>query len=457
MKIKLILISVIVSFSGWVNAAFQLPNYETITLDNGLTLILMPQREVPLVDFRLVTRAGSVLDDNKLGLANLTAQALSFGSGKMSKKAIEDLMDFHGARLSMNAGKESTTVSLSLAVQDMDKLLPVFRDVVVSPNFNKNEFSKFKTRLMSQLKQQRESPRSIISRSFDDLFYADHPYGTSTVGNEKSVERLSLKDVYSFYNDNFSASNSALVVVGDFDSGKMKTRVTKLFKDWKKGKSVNPNLPIVVPSKQAEVLLIDKQDAIETTFMVGGIGVSINHPDSVAIDVINTLLGGRFTSWLNDELRVNSGLTYGARSRFTQRSKGGTFVISTFTKKETTFEALDLALTTYARLWNKGIDKKLLDSAKAYVKGQFPPDYETSNQLSGLLATMWSLGLDDGFINDFEKNVDALTVKKAKQIIAKVFPKNNLKFVLIGKADDLREKAKKYGKVTEVNIKDYQY
>ena len=175
------------------------------------------------------------------------------------------------------------------------------------------------------------------------------------------------------------------------------------------------------------------------------------------MQVINTILGARFTSWLNDELRVNSGLTYGARSGFNSQSQAGTFVISTFTKKETTFEAIDLALKTYRRIWNKGIDKKTLDSAKSYVKGQFPPRYETSGQLARLLSNMWSLNLNDSFINDFQKNVDSLDVKKANQIAQALFPKDNLQFVLIGKAEDIREKAKEYGKLKEMDIDTFEY
>jgi len=191
--------------------------------------------------------------------------------------------------------------------------------------------------------------------------------------------------------------------------------------------------------------------------MIGGNGIPSNHPDKVAIQVINTILGARFTSWLNDELRVNSGLTYGARSKFNSQSQAGNFVISTFTKKETTFEAVDLALKTYQRIWNKGIDKKTLESAKSYVKGQFPPRYETSTQLAQLLSRLWSVNLDDSFINDFQNKVDSLDVNKANQIAKAIFPNENLQFILIGKAADIREKAKNYGELKEMDINSFAY
>ncbi len=203
---------------------------------------------------------------------------------------------------------------------------------------------------------------------------------------------------------------------------------------------------------KAQVLLVDKADAGESTFYIGGSGVAVTNPDRVGLQVINTILGGRFTSWLNDELRVNAGLTYGARSTFQSYGRGGLFRISTFTRTATTVEAIDLALKTYGRLWEKGIDEETLASAKAYVKGQFPPRYETSGQLAGLLGQMYFYGYGESYINDFEANVNNLTVAETKRLIADYFPRENLQFVIIGKADDIREQVQQYGDVKEVSI-----
>ena len=205
------------------------------------------------------------------------------------------------------------------------------------------------------------------------------------------------------------------------------------------------------------MLLVNKDDSSETTFMIGGKGVAWNNPDIVQIDIINTILGGRFTSWLNTELRINSGLTYGARSNFPHYKYNGTFYAYSFTGTENTVEAIDLALQVLDRLHKEGINQETLTSAKNYMKGQFPPDYETSGALADLLTTMFFYGLDDSYINDFEKNVDAMTVEKAKEIIAKYFPREDLQFVLIGKADEIRDMVSKYGKITEKSIEEDGY
>jgi predicted Zn-dependent peptidase len=157
---------------------------------------------------------------------------------------------------------------------------------------------------------------------------------------------------------------------------------------------------------------------------------------------------------LNDELRVNTGLTYGAGSRFNPLKNGGSFYISTFTATKTTEPAIDKALEVLKNLHAKGIDETALNSAKNYVKGQFPPDYETTEQLAVLLSQMFWYNFDKSFINNFEKEVDGLDLDKANQIIAKYFPKDKLQFVLIGKSEDIKKIAEKYGKVTEVEISD---
>jgi zinc protease len=153
-------------------------------------------------------------------------------------------------------------------------------------------------------------------------------------------------------------------------------------------------------------------------------------------------------------LRVNSGLTYGASSRFNNLKNGGSFYISTFTASKTTEPAIDKALEVLKNLHNKGIDETALNSAKNYVKGQFPPDYETTEQLAGLLSQMFWYNFDKSFIDNFEKEVDGLDLAKANQIIAKYFPKDKLQFVLIGKSEDIKKTAEKFGKVTEVEISD---
>ncbi|WP_330147699.1 pitrilysin family protein [Shewanella oncorhynchi] len=434
--------------------SFVMPSYDKFVLDNGLTVYLMPQREVPLVTLNAVVRAGAV-NDTTAGVAQMTAEGLLLGAAGKSKADIEQQVDFLGASLGAEADKEGSYLSADFMAKDTDVMLGLFSAAMLTPDFNAAEFDKLKQRAIAGLQQDKESPRAVIGRYFDKLVFGAHPYGNAASGNSDSLEQVTVSQLRAFHKSYYQPTNTAITVVGDFDVAAMKAKLTQTFGQWKDSeKLVQPDLNQGLPQlTAAKVLLVDKPDAIETTFVIGGLGISRDNPDYVGLTVVNTILGGRFTSWLNDELRVNAGLTYGARSGFSPYTDSGVFTISTFTKTETTQEAIDLALKTYARLWEKGIDQATLDSAKAYVKGQFPPQFETSGQLAGLLSGMYLYGFDDKFINEFQAKVDGLTLEETQRLVKTYFPQKDLQFVLIGNAAKIAPIAAKYGKVQTVDIK----
>jgi zinc protease len=435
---------------------YKLPPYEKFVLKNGLTIYLMEQHEVPVMDVSVIIPAGAIYDGEKAGLASLTADGLMFGTKQYKKDKLEEELDFIGASINTYANKESAGLSASFISKDKDKVLELLKEVLLEPTFDATEFDKEKKRLLVSLEQQKESPRAVMGSFFDKFMYGDHVYGNIVRGKISTVSALTTDDLKNFYKENFIPNGSAIAVAGDFNVKEMKAKLTALFSGWKKSTKPQINLASkpVTPQTVNRVLLINKDDARETTFYIGAPGIARNNPDYVAVDVVNTLFGGRFTSMLNDELRVNTGLTYGASSRFSALKNAGTFTISTFTANTTTEPAIDKALEVLNKLHKDGIDEKSLTSAKNYVKGQFPPRYETAGQLAGLMTQMFWYNFDESYINNFEKNVDGLTLEKAKAIIAKYFPKDKLQFVMVGKSSEIKKKVEKYGPVTEVQIKE---
>ncbi|UGQ48008.1 M16 family metallopeptidase [Massilia endophytica] len=434
-------------------AEFRLPAYETAKLPNGLTVLLMERHEVPLIAVRAVVKAGAVNDGKQAGLANLTGDAILLGSEKHNKAYIDEAFDFRGATLAGGSSTEMSTVQANFAKTDTDTLLPLFAEIVQQPGFDAAELDKLRTRKVSGLKQAKESPRQVAGVYYRAMLFGDSAYGNPAGGTVNSLQALKQSDVKAFHQRYFRPDNAAIVVVGDFKASDMRRQIESLFGGWKaEGPAPQQADNGKVQNGKARVWLVNKPDAIETTFLIGGAGIARSDADYVPLQVLNTVLGGRFTSWLNDELRVNSGLTYGANSAFSPLSQTGTFAISSFTALPKTEAALDLALKTYNRLWDKGIDKATLDSAKAYVKGQYPPRFETSEQLAGLLGEMFALNFGREQIDNFMKDVDSLTPERARQLVDKHFPRKNLQMVLIGKAADIRQIAAKYGDVTELDI-----
>lgn len=449
---------IMIALPAWAQtkpAPFKVPAYEKFTLANGLTVYLMEQHEVPVISVSAILPAGAIYDGLQSGLASLTAAGLQYGTKSYSKTKIEEELDFIGASLNTYASKESAGLSSKFASKDADKVLPILKEVLIDPVFDNDEFEKERKRVLTGLDQAKQSPRNVISSYWDKFIYGDHVYGNSLTGSPATVSKFTIDDLKKFYSSNYSPKGAAIAIVGDFNSKDMRTRIESLFGAWKSNGTAQMNLaaqPVpAIPS--ARILLVNKEDARETTFLIGGLGIRRDNPDFVAIDVVNTVFGGRFTSWLNDELRVNSGLTYGANSRFTPLKNSGTFAISTFTANKTTEATIDKALQVLDSLHKKGFSDKTLASAKNYVKGQFPPRYETAGQLAGLLTQMFWYGFDESFINNFEKNVDGLTAAKSKEIIDKYFPKDKLQFVVIGKSEEIKKIAEKYGPVVTKEIK----
>ncbi len=434
---------------------YQLPPYEKFQLANGLTIYLMEKHAVPVISISAVMPAGAVYDGNKAGLASLTAECLKCGTKSYTKAQIEQIFDFAGATFNVTGSKEFAEFNAKLAVKDEEKILPIVKEMLIDPVFDEKEFTKEKKRELVNLDQEKESPGSVIGLYWDKFFYGNHVYGNVVTGTVSSLTTLTPEDAKTFYKKYYTPQGSAIAVVGDFNTNEMKQKLSNLFSEWKKQTTATNNpasQPVNEPSA-AKVLLVNKDDARETTFLIGSNGVSRNNPDYLAIQVVNTVFGGRFTSLLNEELRIKSGLTYGANSYFSVLKDNGAFLISTHTANATTEPTINKTLEVINHFHTQGIDEETLTSAKNYMIGLFPPRYQTTDQLSGLLTGMFWFGYDESYINNFEANVNAVNVTKAKEISEKYFPKDKLQFVLIGKSSDIKKIAEKYGTVTEVDIK----
>jgi zinc protease len=437
-----------------LQSSFKLPKYEKFVLENGLTVYLMEKHEVPLIYVSGVFPAGAVKDGKLSGLASLTAKNLMFGTKSYTKQQIEEKLEFMGAFCFTSADLEYANVYMSFLDTDTDKALPILKEIIVSPAFNQAEFDKQKKRSLLELEQKKESPGSIVYSYFAKFFYGEHVYGNPVSGIRPTVEKINMDDLKSFYNANYKPAESAIAIVGDFNPSTMKTKITELFKDWQaNGKSAPIDQKLLHTPDKTRVLLVNKDDATETQFIIGGPGIPRNNPDYIGIQVINNIIGGHFTSWLNTELRIKNGLTYGAASYFNTDKETGTFVVKSYTRSANTVKAIDMALGILDRLHKNGIDRETLIASQNYVKGQFPPDYETSGQLASFLTSMFIYNYDESFIDNFQANVDNLTLEKAKEIVEKYFPKERLQFVLIGKASEIRDLVKKYGEITEKDIK----
>ena len=203
------------------------------------------------------------------------------------------------------------------------------------------------------------------------------------------------------------------------------------------------------------VLLVDAPGSVQTYFWLGNVGVDKRYSGRPALDLVNTLYGGRFTSILNTELRIKSGLTYGASSGFQRGSVPGAFVIRSFTQTDTTTQALDLTFETLEHLEREPLPPAMLESARAYVLGQYPLQYETAAHWASALADLEFYGLGKDYIEGYGPALAKVDLAETAAVTADAFPRpTDLVVVLIGDAAKIREIAQKYGAVTEMKLSD---
>ena len=235
----------------------------------------------------------------------------------------------------------------------------------------------------------------------------------------------------------------------------MQRQLETAFGTWRKAGAPPPVVAAAPRASGRRVLLVDKPDATQTYFWFGNVGASRTDPARTAQSVVNTVFGGRYTSMLNVELRVKSGLTYGANSGFDRAAEPAAFSVMSYTETEKSVDAIDLALATLDRLHREGLDAETLASSQNFLLGQFPPTLETNVQLAARLADLMFYGLGPADVDEFGKRVRAVDAATVRRTIDTAFPTSaNLVMVLIGNAAQIRDRVKKYGAVTEMKISD---
>jgi zinc protease len=425
--------------------SLRLPSHEKLVLKNGLTVLLMEKRGVPLINVFAIVKTGAAADPSgQEGLAAVSAALLRKGTKTRTAQQFSADFDFIGGSFGADASADFTSVNAEFLTKDLARGLELFSDALLHPTFPQAEAEKVLAQSLDSVKAAKDEPQSVLGLYFGGYLYGANPYGHSPDGDELSLKRIQRDAIVKFYEANYAPGNTILGIAGEFDPAEMRKKLEETLGAWPARTVATTSISAVPPAKGKRLLLIDKPDATQTYFAIGNVGTAINDPDRVAIRVVNTIFGGRFTSELNEALRVESGYTYGARSFFDLRKEPGPFEISSFTKNETTTPAIDLALQVLDKLHKNGVTAEQLSSAKSYIKGQFPPTIETSSQLARRIVVDEYYGLGDDEVNQLEARVDAVTPAIAKQTIEKHFPLDNLVFVLIGNASAIGPAVKKY-------------
>ncbi len=429
--------------------AFAIPPASERVLPNGLTLLAVEYHAVPIVVFHLLIAGGAAYDPaGKEGVAALTADLIRQGTDRRSAEELAREIEFLGGGLAGDAGRDFSMVSGEFLSKDIDAGLDLFADVALHPAFRPDEFRRAQGLALAGIVAARENASAIADRCFQAYLYGGHPYGHPSEGDERTVRRLTVADVRNFYTHHYDPRGAVLVVIGDASVADLATKVERAFAGWQPGGGAAPTLAPPTRVRGRNLLLVDKADAKQTHLRIGNTAIGRSDPDYVPAGVTSTILGGGLGSRLIDELRVKRSLTYGAWSVFAARRVLGDFRVGTFTKVETTGEALGLTLDMLRRYADDGATPDELARSQSLLTGQYPRQLETPGALAARLAELQAYGLPRSDLATYPERVTATSLEDVRRIAKRWMPTDDAAIVVVGPAASLGSELAAFGPVT---------
>ena len=405
-----------------------------VTLPSGLEVVIVPTSRLPLVDLRLVSRAGSVYDPvGREGVARLTAELLTQGAAGRDAKQVAGDIEFVGGSLDAGTGADQFVVSCEVLKKDLALGLELFRDVIVSPRFSAEEFDRKKEETLGQIASDKSEPSVIAENAMTRWFWGDSPMGHPAIGWEASVKAITRDDVVAFHKSFLTPDRSVLVVVGDVNAATIEKDLAKAFANWKKAGGTQAPDPYgpAAPLSGRTLRIVNKPEATQTQIRMMCPSVPRNHPDWYALQVANTICGAGFTSRLVNSIRVEQGLTYSISSRFQQNRSAGAFRISTFTRNEQLRKCVDAVLAEVKKLVDAGPTDAELDKSRNYLKGQFPLGLQSPDDLAAEIGSAEFFGLPQDFIASYPDKIGAVTMDDVKRVLKTYFCTEDLRVLVV--------------------------
>jgi len=437
--------------------ASKLPAAEKLTLKNGVTVYYLKNAELPLVSFRMwIPGAGLGNEPAALeGAANLTADLLMKGTAVLSAEAVAEAVDFLGARLDISAGDEFAGLTAESLTEHFPKLMTIAADCLMNPAFKGDEFEKERKTRLDGLKAVKDNPGAAVRSYFTKAYFGSHPLGHLANGTEASLQAMTLADIKSYYQKFYRPEKSVSALVGGIDKAAALDLLNATIGQWKAQGAAAPTAPIppLAGPKGKKLILIDKPDATQAYWILGAPGYKLGDPITPQASVMNTLFGGRFTSWLNTELRIKRGLTYGVGSSFQTWRTGGVFMANSYTKNDKIGEMLDIVFDLLKKA-RGGFAPEEIESGRNYLLGQFPPSLETNGAKANAYVRLAFYGLGFDYYDKYLAGIQAVTGDLAKAAAAKLLPADDFVLVVVGKSSEIKAQLAKYGTWIERKITD---
>ncbi|MEZ4699179.1 MAG: pitrilysin family protein [Rhodothermales bacterium] len=435
----------------------EAPEIVRFTLGNGLAVVMVEKHQVPVVQLTLMVRAGAVDDPaGKTGLASLTLDMMDEGAGGMDALELADAVDFLGASLSTGAGLHTASVDLFTPLSKLNDALRLMADVALRPNFDAAELERMRIDRLTDLVQAHDEPNAIALAQFNKTLFGDgHPYGTRTAGTEASLRGFTTEDLAAFHKTYFNPANATLIIAGDVTQASIQPALETAFGGWQAGS--NPTAT-VAPAKQVKgrtIYLVDKPGSAQSIIRIGRIGAARDTDDYYALTVLNTILGGSFTSRLNQNLREDKGYTYGAGSRFSFLPVPGPFLATAAVQTDVTGPALTEFMKELRGIRNP-IPAEELERAKNYEALQYPQAFQTVGDVAGELEDMTAYHLPADHFATYQRRILAVTGADVQRVAKKYVDPDNLAIIVVGDREVIEQQIKdlKLGKIEYLSVED---
>jgi len=413
--------------------ALVLPKPTVFTLADGLTVYLVERHELPIVSAELLTLAGGAANpQDRPGLAGITAALLTEGTDKRSSEEIADSAALLGADLSSFSNTDSAGMSMSILSQHAGKALELISDCAEHPAFQGADLERMRARRLTSLVQQQDSPVQMALRAGAlNLFGASSPYGYDALGTKASLDAISRDEIATFYANHYGPRGSLLELTGDLTPVEARHLAEEAFGKW-----TSKAAPVAAPPAPAvpdrKILVVDKPGSPQTALVTFGVGMPRNSPDYPAVTVMNTMLGGLFSSRINMNLREEHGYTYGASSFFWYYRGTGPFIAFAQVRTDVTAPATEQLFKELDGIHTKPLTDAEMRLAKDSIIRSLPGNFESAYGVNAQLADLWLFSLPLDYYTKLPKQIEAVTPGDAQAAAAKYIHPENLLVIEVG-------------------------
>lgn len=413
------------------------PSCQRTELANGLKIILAERHATPIVLLSLVVDAGSAADQfASPGTARLAMDMLDEGTARRTALQISDELAGLGANLNTESGLDSSSVNLSALSATLDGALEIYADVILNPSFPEADFKRLQKQLLAGIQRERTEPMSMALRVFPKILYGStHAYGNPLTGSgtEASVEKLSPPDVKKFHATWFRPNHATLIIVGDITLDGIKPKLEKVFAGWKPGEVPSKNIRQVEPQRKVTVYLIDRPDSLQSVILAGHVAPPKSNPDEIAIETMNTVVGGTFTSRVNMNLREDKHWSYGAFTFLWSARGQRPFIAYAPVQTDKTKESMmELDKELRGILDNQPVTERELSTAQKNLTLQLPGRWETDDAVASSIGEIVTFGLPDDYFTTYPARVRSLSVDEVEKAAKQVMHPEQLVWVVVG-------------------------